>query len=166
MQPPQMTTRPTRSVEIGARPLSSLQGGSARGSEPQRSPPSSTGGPFQQLCCARGLWRRATGRTKAGKAKAEQTRKQASKQTNKLANQLASERKNKQAKKQRHKHHRLNAIITAVQGLRFKCYTGLGVYHSWTREPRHPVHAIDVYATESRTPLVREARIAFQSAAL
>ena len=38
---------------------------------------------------------------------------------------------------------------TAVQGLRFSCY-------SWAPEPRHPVHVTDVYATESRTPLVRE----------
>ena len=39
--------------------------------------------------------------------------------------------------------------ITAVQGLRFSCY-------SWAPEPRHPVHVTDIYATESRTPLVRE----------
>ena len=38
---------------------------------------------------------------------------------------------------------------TAVQGLRFSCY-------SWAPETRHPVHVTDVYATESRTPLVRE----------
>ena len=38
---------------------------------------------------------------------------------------------------------------TAVQGLRFSCY-------SWAPEPRHPVHVTDVYTTESRTPLVRE----------
>ena len=38
---------------------------------------------------------------------------------------------------------------TAVQGLRFSCY-------SWAPEPRHPVHVTDVYATESRTPLVLE----------
>ena len=45
---------------------------------------------------------------------------------------------------------------TAVQGLRFSCYSWAPGYHSWTREPRHPVHVTDVYATESRTPLVRE----------
>ena len=39
--------------------------------------------------------------------------------------------------------------LTAVQGLRFSCY-------SWSPEPRHPVHVTNVYATESRTPLVRE----------
>ena len=42
-----------------------------------------------------------------------------------------------------------NKLHTAVQGLRFSCY-------SWAPEPRHPVHVTDVYATESRTPLVRE----------
>ena len=45
---------------------------------------------------------------------------------------------------------------TAVQGLRFRCYSWARGYHSWTREPRHPVNVTDVYATESRTPLVRE----------
>ena len=45
---------------------------------------------------------------------------------------------------------------TAVQGLRFSCCSWAPGYHSWTREPRHPVHVTDVYATESRTPLVRE----------
>ena len=39
-----MTTRPMRLVRNGARPLRSLQGGAALGSEPQRSPPSATGG--------------------------------------------------------------------------------------------------------------------------
>ena len=41
------------------------------------------------------------------------------------------------------------SLTTAVQGLRFSCY-------SCAPEPRHPVHVTDVYATESRTPLVRE----------
>ena len=45
---------------------------------------------------------------------------------------------------------------TAVQGLRFSCYSWAPGYHSWTREPRHPVHVTDVYATESRTPPVLE----------
>ena len=44
---------------------------------------------------------------------------------------------------------RRKGVYTAVQGLRFSCY-------SWAPEPRHPVHVTDVYATESRTPLVRE----------
>ena len=44
---------------------------------------------------------------------------------------------------------RATGLCTAVQGLRFSCY-------SWAPEPRHPVHVTDVYATESRTPLVRE----------
>ena len=43
----------------------------------------------------------------------------------------------------------VSVCVTAVQGLRFSCY-------SWAPEPRHPVHVTDVYATESRTPLVRE----------
>ena len=64
-----MTTRPMRLVRNGARPLRSLQGGAAPGSEPQRSPPSATGGPSHPPCCARGRWRRATGRTKARKDK-------------------------------------------------------------------------------------------------
>ena len=46
--------------------------------------------------------------------------------------------------------------VTAVQGLRFSCCSWAPGYHSWTCEPRHPVHVTDVYATESRTPLVRE----------
>ena len=45
--------------------------------------------------------------------------------------------------------HATACALTAVQGLRFSCY-------SWAPEPRHPVHVTDVYATESRTPLVRE----------
>ena len=45
--------------------------------------------------------------------------------------------------------HTFKSLVTAVQGLRFSCY-------SWAPEPRHPVHVTDVYATESRTPLVRE----------
>ena len=49
-----------------------------------------------------------------------------------------------------------NIHLTAVQGLRFSCYSWAPRYHSWTREPRHPVHVTDVYAAESRTPLVRE----------
>ena len=47
-------------------------------------------------------------------------------------------------------------MYTAVQGLRFRCYSWAWGYHSWTREPRHPVHVTDVYAAESQTPLVRE----------
>ena len=46
-------------------------------------------------------------------------------------------------------HSKAVLLCTAVQGLRFSCY-------SWAPEPRHPVHVTDVYATESRTPLVRE----------
>ena len=49
-----------------------------------------------------------------------------------------------------------SSVHTAVQGLRFSCSSWAPGYHSWTREPRHPVHVTDVYATESRTPLVRE----------
>ena len=64
-----MTTRPMRLVRNGARPLRSLQGGAAPGSEPQRSPPSATGGPSHPPCCASGRGRRATGRTKARKDK-------------------------------------------------------------------------------------------------
>ena len=64
-----MTTRSMRLVRNGARPLRSLQGGAAPGSEPQRSPPSATGGPSHPPCCARGRWRRVTGRTKARKDK-------------------------------------------------------------------------------------------------
>ena len=64
-----MTTRPMRLVWNGARPLRSLRGGAALGSDPQRNPPSATGGPSQPPCCARGRWGRATGRTKAGKDK-------------------------------------------------------------------------------------------------
>ena len=45
---------------------------------------------------------------------------------------------------------------TAVQGLRFSCYRWAQGYHSWTQEPRHPVHVTNVYATESRTPPVLE----------
>ena len=45
---------------------------------------------------------------------------------------------------------------TAVQGLRFSCYSWAPGFHSWTREPGHTVHVTDVYATESRTPPVRE----------
>ena len=45
---------------------------------------------------------------------------------------------------------------TAVQGLRFSCYSWAPGHHSWTREPRHTVHVTDVYATESRTPPVLE----------
>ena len=62
-----MTTRPMCLVRNGARPLRSLRGGAAPGSEPQWSPPS--GGPSQPPYCARGQWRRATGRTKARKDK-------------------------------------------------------------------------------------------------
>ena len=58
-----------RLVRNGARPLRSLQGGAAPDSEPQRSPPSATGGPSHPPCCARGRWRRVTGRTKARKDK-------------------------------------------------------------------------------------------------
>ena len=50
----------------------------------------------------------------------------------------------------------LQMTYTAVQGLRFSCYSWDPGYHSWTRVPRHPVHITDIYATESRTPLVRE----------
>ena len=64
-----MTTRPTRSAENRARPLRSLQAGAAPGSEPQRSPSSETWGPSQPPCCARGLWRKATGRTQVRKDK-------------------------------------------------------------------------------------------------
>ena len=45
---------------------------------------------------------------------------------------------------------------SAVQGLRFSCYSWAPGHHSWTREPRHTVHVTDVYATESRTPPVLE----------
>ena len=64
-----MTTRPMYIFQNGARPLRSLQGGAAPGSEPQWSPPSATGGPSQPPCCARGRWRRAIGHTKARKDK-------------------------------------------------------------------------------------------------
>ena len=43
----------------------------------------------------------------------------------------------------------LRGATTAVQRLRFSC-------NSWAPEPQHPVHVTDVYATESRTPFVRE----------
>ena len=46
--------------------------------------------------------------------------------------------------------------VTAFQGLRFRCCSWARGYQSWTREPRHPVHVSNVYATESRTPLVHE----------
>ena len=47
----------------------------------------------------------------------------------------------------------MRVACTAVQGLRFSCYSWARGYHSWTREPWHPVHVIDFYATESQTPL-------------
>ena len=50
----------------------------------------------------------------------------------------------------------LHNLFTAVQGLRFSCYSWAPGHHSWTREPRHTVHVTDVYATESRTPPVLE----------
>ena len=54
--------------------------------------------------------------------------------------------------------------LNAVQGLRFRCYSWARGYHSWTREPRHPVHVTDIYATESQTPLESDlSAIAFQS---
>ena len=41
-------------------------GGAAPGSEPQRSPSSATGSPFQPPYCIRGWWRRLTGCIKSG----------------------------------------------------------------------------------------------------
>ena len=49
-----------------------------------------------------------------------------------------------------------HSMDTAVQGLRFSCYSWAPGHHSWTREPRHTVHVTDVYATESRTPPLLE----------
>ena len=45
---------------------------------------------------------------------------------------------------------------TLSKGCNIAATAGLGGYYSSTHEPRHPVHITDFYATESRTPLVRE----------
>ena len=43
--------------------------------------------------------------------------------------------------------------LDATAGL---AVTTAGLGHSWTREPRHPVHVTDVHATKSRTQLVHQ----------
>ena len=45
-------------------PLRPILNGAPPGPEPQRSPPSATGGRSEPPCCAKWRWRRATGRTK------------------------------------------------------------------------------------------------------